>query len=276
MRLYSSQTSYWAIYSYSILSWLVITQTWLILGAGGLTSGLLAGLLGIGGGTVLVPLLASLGYVYDQAVATSSLAIVMTSVAGTMQNWRMGYLDWQRVLFLGLPAILTAFYGASLVEMLPDYFKKAAFGLLLVANIFLVTWRKYLIQQEKSNLPKVNPIWARLGTGGSAGLLAGLFGVGGGVIMVPLQMLLLGEEIKRAIQTSLGVIVMTSLSASLGHAKEGNVLFLEGLILGLGGLLGAQVSTRYLPKLPEKLVSLMFRTLLAVLAVYFFWQAWQG
>lgn len=247
---------------------------WLLLALGGISSGLLAGLLGIGGGTILVPILVTLGYSYNQSVATSSLAIVMTSVSGTIQNWRMGYLNWQQVILLGLPAVLTALLGAYLVTQLPDYLKEAAFGILLLTNIFLVTWRKYLLSKDhKEKQAKMNPILARSSTGATAGLLAGLFGVGGGVIMVPLQMLLLGEKIKAAIQTSLGAIVISSIAACFGHSQAGNVLGLEGLILGTGGLIGAQVSTRFLPKLPDKVVSFMFRTLLAVLAIYFFWRA---
>lgn len=116
---------------------------------------------------------------------------------------------------------------------------------------------------------------AKIATGSAAGLLAGLFGVGGGVIMVPLQILLLGESIKTAIQTSLGVIVITAISATAGHAARGNVLWVVGLILGGGGLLGVQVSTRFLPRLPDRIVSLAFRSFLAVLSIYVFWQAWQ-
>jgi len=113
----------------------------------------------------------------------------------------------------------------------------------------------------------------RIITGSFGGLLAGLFGVGGGVIMVPLQILLLGESIKVAIQTSLGVIVITAFSACIGHAIRGNVLLIPGLLLGFGGLLGVQFSTRFLPKLPDKIVSLGFRGLLVILSIYIFWQA---
>ena len=91
--------------------------------------------------------------------------------------------------------------------------------------------------------------------------------------MVPLQMLLLAENIKTAIRTSLGVIVLTSLSASIGHAYQGNVLWIEGFALGLGGLLGAQISTRFLPRLPTKIVSWCFNVLMMVITVYTFWKA---
>ncbi len=247
---------------------------WWILAVGGLGSGLLAGILGIGGGTVLVPILVSLGYSPVESVATSILAIVMTSVSGTIQNWRMGYVDFKRVIWLGLPSLITAQWGANLASTIPAYLLLGAFGVLLLANIWLMILRQRLMANH--NGPQehsINPTLARLGTGGMAGLLAGLFGVGGGVIMVPLQMLLLGEKIKVAIQTSLGVIVITSISACIGHAQRGNLLFWEGIILGTGGLLGAQFSTRYLPKLPNQVVNVSFRTMLVILAIYFFWRA---
>ncbi|MBZ8182655.1 sulfite exporter TauE/SafE family protein [Oscillatoria salina] len=255
----------------------MIADNWWLLSIGGLISGLLAGLLGIGGGTVLVPLLVTLGYVYDSSVGTSSLAIVLTSFSGTIQNWRMGNIDLQRLIYLGLPAIFTAQFGAWLVEQLPNYFKEAAFGVLLLINIFLIGLKKRLMDNENGEIDqKLNPTVARIVTGALAGLLAGLFGVGGGVILVPLQMLLLGERIKVAIQTSLGVVGITSISAAAGHATQGNVLFWVGIILGVGGLIGAQFSTRFLPQIPDRWVSLLFRVLLVSLAIYFFWRAWHS
>ncbi|WP_267383603.1 sulfite exporter TauE/SafE family protein [Cyanobacterium sp. uoEpiScrs1] len=251
----------------------------LLLIASGLFSGLLAGLLGIGGGTVLVPLLVTLGYVPVQAVATSSLAIVITSLSGSFQNWRMGYLDLQRVILLGSPALITAQFGVHTANLLPDYMLLTILGFLLIINILLGNLRQRLATRRTSTSTKTSkifPIIARLGTGGTAGFLAGLFGIGGGVIMVPLQVLFLKETIKVAIQTSLGVIVITALSATAGHALQGNVLFPIGLILGAGGLVGSRISTSLLPKLPDRLVRLCFYGLLAMLAVYTFWQAWQS
>ncbi|NEO01214.1 MAG: sulfite exporter TauE/SafE family protein, partial [Moorea sp. SIO3I7] len=162
-----------------------------------------------------------------------------------------------------------------------------AFGILLLVTIYLIQLRKQLksrAQQESQRAPNnrlssnssTKATVARIATGGLAGLLAGLFGIGGGTIMVPLQMLLLGEPIKTAIQTSLGVIVITAVSACAGHALQGNVLWIEGLLLGIGGFLGAQISTRFLPKLPDQVVSNGFRTLLFSLSIYMFWQAWQS
>ncbi|URD50412.1 sulfite exporter TauE/SafE family protein [Chroococcidiopsis sp. CCNUC1] len=251
-------------------------ENWLILATGGLFSGILAGLLGIGGGTVLVPLLVTLGYAPIQAVATSSLAILVTSISGSIQNWRMGYFNWKRVSLLGFPAVVTSQIGVYVASRIQPYILLLAFGILLLINIYLVNLRQHLTTKQTSTETQFNPLLARLFTGGVAGILAGLFGVGGGVIMVPLQMLLLKEEIKVAIQTSLGVIVITAISATVGHTVTGNVLFIPGLLLGCGGLLGAQISTRVLPKLPDRTVSFVFRLFLGILSIYVFWQAWQS
>ncbi|VXD20274.1 conserved membrane hypothetical protein [Planktothrix serta PCC 8927] len=260
----------------------------IILTVAGLIAGILAGFLGIGGGTVLVPLLVALGYTPVEAVATSSLSIVITAISGSIQNWRMGYLRLNQVIGIGFPAILTAQIGVFLAELFSSRLLLFLFGCLLLLNVYLVELRKQITtrkkQQEEQQVSEstifpnqnilFNPVFARILTGGTAGILAGLFGVGGGIIMVPLQILLLGETIKIAIQISLGVIVITAISACAGHAIQGNVLWSQGIILGVGGLLGAQISTRFLPKLSDQTVSLMFRIFLVILSIYIFKQAW--
>jgi uncharacterized protein len=250
----------------------------LILPVTGIIAGILAGFLGIGGGTILVPVLVTLGYSPVAAVATSNLSIVITSISGSIQNWRMGNLDWRKVLGLGLPAIVTAQIGVKIASIVPDYALLGGFGWLLLLNLYLVSLRRQLTDKKQQSNPLVNspqPKIARLLTGGAAGILAGLFGVGGGVIMVPLQMLFLNEPIKVAIQTSLGAVVITAISASLGHGLNGHVAWLAGTILGVGGLIGTQFSTRLLPKLPDRRILLFFRTFLLALSAYVFYQAWQ-
>ena len=246
-----------------------------LIAGGGVLAGLLAGILGIGGGTVLVPLITTLGYTPLQAVATSSLAILLTASSGSIQNYRMGYITLASVFSLGLAAIITAQFGVYFASLIPDYLLLVGFGTVLLSNVGLAHWRRRLMKQGYDTPTPLKKNLSRVFTGGSAGFLAGLFGIGGGVILVPLQMILLAQPIKGAIQTSLGVIVITSISSTVGHAMQGNVLFLQGILLGIGGLIGAQVSTRYLPKLPDRAVTFSFYTLMTLLAVYSFWQATQ-
>jgi uncharacterized protein len=257
----------------------VTTNIWL-LACSGFISGILAGLLGIGGGTVIVPLLVALGFSPLESVATSSLTILITSISGTIQNWRLGYLDLKRVIYLGFPALLIAQAGVVLANLLPPYLVLLGFGILLLTNIYLVNLRQKITsstsQSEFRDRHRISPVIARLITGSIGGLLAGLFGVGGGVIMVPLQLLLLGENIKLAIQTSLGVVVLTAVSATLGHAFRGNIVLDVGLILGFGGLLGTQLGTRLLLKIRDNWIVLIFRMFLICLSIYVFFQAWES
>ncbi len=248
-----------------------MTENWFYILLGGFVSGILAGLLGIGGGLLLVSLLRAFGYNYSQAIATSSLAIVITSTSGSFQNWRMGYLKIKRILLLGLPAIFTTLIGTYLVTQIPEYLLQSAFGCLLFLNIYLTNLGQNLTENKENINLNINPYLAILITGGLAGLLAGLFGVGGGVILVPLQILFLREKIKQSIQNSLGVVMLTSIFACFGHYQSGSILFSQGIMLGIGGLIGVQFSTRFLPKISDKSVKLSFNFLLIILGVYAFY-----
>ena len=252
-----------------------------ILLGSGFFAGMVAGILGIGGGTLLVPLMVTMGYQPKQAIATSSLAICVIAIAGSWQNWRIGELQLRKAILLGLPAIITAHLGVAMANYGKPQVLLAGFGLLLLLNIYLVQLRSSLAGKQNSARPilSISALKThvfRLLTGGLAGILTGLFGVGGGVILVPLQIVLLQEEIKQAIRTSLGAIVITSMIATLGHTFSGNTLFVPGLNLGVGGILGVQISTRLLPKMPEEIVKQLFRLFMAILAVYVFFLAAQA
>ncbi|MCU0526136.1 MAG: sulfite exporter TauE/SafE family protein [Elainella sp. Prado103] len=267
---------------------------WILLIGVGLFTGVLSGLLGIGGGLLMVPALTLFGVPLVQATATSLVGVFLSSVSGSLRNLKAKQLNWRVSLLLALFGIGTAQFGAWLGDRLPDGWLSLAFAGLLLFTIYLMNLRQQLQNQsdrlsdhsqkapeinsrEQSTLQSVDPparsaaplqIMPTAGIGLLAGLLSGLFGVGGGVVMVPLQMLFLGEAIKVAVRTSLGAIVAIAISGLLQHAWNGNVLWIPGCCLGLGGVLGAQFGTRLLPRLPDRTVNLLFRSFLIVLAVY--------
>jgi uncharacterized membrane protein YfcA len=240
---------------------------------GGVLAGIIAGLLGVGGGIIIVPMLVFFGKLPVNAVATSSLAIVITSISGSFQNWREGNLNFKKVISLGLPAVITAQLGVYLASHFSPLLLLSLFAILLFVNVYLVSLRRRLVTMENVSVDHDRIFLNTILTGGAAGILSGLFGVGGGVIMVPLQMLLLGEKIKVAIQTSLGVIILTAISASIGHAVAGNILLTEGLLIGFGGLVGAQFGTRFLPKLSDRVVTIGFLSFIFIIALSIVYQA---
>lgn len=248
--------------------------SWLILAGGGLVAGVLAGILGIGGGFIIVSLLIALNYPFPQAVATSSLVIIMSSSAGSFYNWKMGYLNLQRVIYLAIPAIIFAPLGAYLTGEIPEYILLIVFASFMLINIALIQLKQSIAAKQHQSTKRFNPVASRVITGGLAGFLAGLLGIGGGVIMVPLQMLLLNEDIKTAVRTSLGVIVTATISSCVYHLFQGNVLFIPGLILGISGMVGSQLGTRLLPKMSNSLVRKVFNLFLVSMALFNFWKAW--
>jgi uncharacterized protein len=249
--------------------------SWLILAGGGFFAGVLAGILGIGGGLIIVSLLIALNYPFPQAIATSSLVIIMSSSAGSFYNWRMGYLSLQRVIYLAIPAIIFAPLGGYLTGEIPEYILLIIFASFMLINIALIRLKKNIVAKQPEHSTRAfNPITSRFITGGLAGFLAGLLGIGGGVMMVPLQMLLLNEDIKTAVRTSLGVIVAATISACIFHVVKGNVLLVPGLILGISGMVGSQVGTRLLPNMSNSLVSKFFSLFLVTMALFNFWKAW--
>lgn len=250
---------------------------WGLLFVIGTFTGTLAGLLGIGGGLLMVPALTVFNVPLVQATATSLVGVFLSSVSGSLRNFNAGELNWQVSLALALFGIVTAQLGAWLGDRIPDAALSLAFAVLLLITIFLMNLKQRL-QRQQAKPDEVNAKSQEIRVGSSlgpisgigllAGVLSGLFGVGGGVVMVPLQMLFLGEAIKSAVRTSLGAIVAIAISGLIQHTLNNNVLWIPGICLGLGGILGAQFGTRLLPRLSDQNVSRLFRLFLIGLAVY--------
>jgi uncharacterized protein len=239
---------------------------WALLLILGTFTGTLSGLLGIGGGLLMVPALTMLGVPLIEATATSLVGVFLSAASGSVQNFKTGDLAWRVSLILAAFGIFTAQGGAWLGDRLPEHSLSFAFAGLLLLTIYLMNLRQTLKQRQP--MQSAIRLAPTAGIGLLAGLLSGLFGVGGGLVMVPLQMLLLSESIKSAVRTSLGAIVAIAISGLAQHAWNGNVLWIPGLCLGIGGMVGAQVGTRLLPTLPDRAVNLMFRFSLIALAVY--------
>lgn len=105
------------------------------------------------------------------------------------------------------------------------------------------------------------------GIGTLAGLFSGLFGVGGGVVMVPLLILLLKLGERQATATSLAAIVLIAGAATITHGAYGTVHVVEGLVVGLPALAGVLAGTALQQRIPARRVSLLFAVLLVAVAL---------
>ncbi|MFO8041309.1 MAG: sulfite exporter TauE/SafE family protein [Sodalinema sp.] len=258
----------------------------------GLITGIASGVLGIGGGILMVPGLLAWGLPIQQASATSLVAVFINALSGTVRNWRAGDSQPRGSLGLAIGGISTAQLGAEVATWVPAWALAFSFAALQLLTIYFMGLRRRLAQNLKGqdleaqdleaqdleaqdhltskidSIPPGRAMAILISIGLLAGFLSGLFGIGGGAVMVPLQMLLVGMAIKPAIRNSLGAIMFIALSGLIRHSAAGNVFWLGGVLLGLGGMIGAQLGSRSLPKLPDSLVNVLFRLLLLAMAGY--------
>ena len=239
----------------------------------GLCAGLMGGFLGIGGGILLVPLLIFMGHDYLGAVATSSFGVLIISFSGTLRNLRKKSVLLADISLMGSAAVVTAYLGAMAVPVVPQSFAKILFAFMLLCLPVIQKMKSKMKPSSENRFSLPRPFIYLL-AGGAGGVLAGFFGVGGGVILVPMQVFFLNIPLKQAVPTSLGVIVFAAGSACIRYGLENQIDFSSGAFLGFGGFLGVLVSSNYLPKVKDQYIHIAFNTLVLTIAAYFLYKAY--
>jgi uncharacterized membrane protein YfcA len=234
----------------------------------GMLVGICSGLLGVGGGIILVPVLVGLKYPPINAVAMSALAVLLIALSGTFFYYNNNNYDAKSLAIMAVPCVMTSQLGVILSNYLKPEFLMFLFGSLILATLVLFmikTARAVHMRAANSGLIIVGSV---------AGFLAGMFGVGGGVVLVPLQVLFLHFDLKTAIRNSLAIVLVASCFSFFGHALLGNIIYKDSIAVGLGGIIGAQVGARLVPQISETFMRIMFMIVLFMLAIYVFWQAY--
>lgn len=232
----------------------------------GLTAGLLSGLFGVGGGTVIVPLLV-LMLRFDQRLAagTSLTAIVPTASVGVISYAMSGSVEWIPALILAAGAVVGAQIGSRLMPRISQTALRwgfVGFVLIVMVSLFLVIPSRSAVLE----LGWVNGIGLAL-VGVLTGVIAGLIGVGGGVIVVPVLMLVFGTSDLAAKGTSLLMMIPTAISGTIGNLRHRNVDLVAAGIIGLSACtmtaLGAWLATMIEPLTGN----ILFAAYLLVIAV---------
>jgi uncharacterized membrane protein YfcA len=212
----------------------------------GFLAGMFGGMFGVGGGVVMIPLMVRgmhMGQLH--AHGTSLAALVFIGIAGAITYGLKGSVDILSSVLLAATAIGTASAGARYAHALPEWKLKRAFGIFLffVANaLFLKTY----IPQFQFLVSGWLKVMVLLIAGVLTGFLSGMMGVGGGSIMVPAMVILVGLDQHTAQGSSLLTMVPTGVAGALTHFRLGNVRtnLLTGLIVGvfIGTYLGSQIA----------------------------------
>lgn len=228
---------------------------------GGLT-GVLSGLLGVGGGFVLIPLLSAVQIPIPEAVGITLFYVVFVAVAGAWGHIRQGTVDWVLAATVAGGAVPTAPLGSLAASHVPVALLEVAFGGLAFAacaGLFFrreprpggpalgpprgrtgayILWRRHRYGGTEHVFP-VNLLRGVL-LGGAIGFIAGLLGLGGGWLLVPALVLLMDIPVPVAIGTSLVAIVAPALAGVVTHYRLGNLDFGRAVPLVLAGIAGAR------------------------------------
>jgi uncharacterized membrane protein YfcA len=256
----------------------------------GAIAGILAGLLGIGGGLVLVPML-----LYTQdiqgftgqhsmhiALGTSMASIVFTSFSSFLAHHRRGAVDWTIVQRISVGTIAGTLCGTWLVSRLPADLLKGFFA------VFLYYTASQMILDRKPpasrGLPEAKGMAA---VGGVIGMVSSMLGIGGGVLSTPF-MIWCNVEAPKAIGTSAAIGFPLAVAASIGYLVNGfkatslppyslGFIYLPALIgIILASTAAAPMGARLAHTLPVRRLKLLFALLLILLASKMVWNLLLG
>ena len=228
----------------------------------GLAAGSFGGLVGLGGGVVMIPLMVGVaGLQQKQAHGTSLVALVFTGLVGAATYATKGQVDVLGAGLLALTATVTARFGARYAHVLPEWKLKRSFGAFLLAIAVILLARPWLRGADAHPATWVTAT-VLLTTGLFTGFLSGMMGVGGGSIMVPAMVLLAGFPQVLAQGSSLLAMVPAGAVGAYTHFRLGNVVrgLLPGLIPGI--LVGTFAGSTFALRLPEVALRLTFAAVL--------------
>lgn len=248
----------------------------------GIIVGILSGLLGIGGGTLLVPIF-KLGYLMDSiaCTATSLFTIIPTSVSGAITHLRNKTCIPRLGVITGIGGMITSPIGVWLATLSPGWMIMAAAAVIIFYSAYTMLKKacklpkqskkaKQAAQTGKASAvivadptPKTPSLAKRQLVYGAliglvAGLCSGYVGVGGGFIMVPLMISLLHIPMKLTSGTSLIAVMLLAIPGVIYQAILGNVNWIAGIAVALGSIPGAVLGAKLIPRVPERTLRFLF------------------
>ncbi|MDF1544218.1 MAG: sulfite exporter TauE/SafE family protein [bacterium] len=214
----------------------------------GLSAGLLGGYLGLGGGIVMVPFLTVLaGVDFKAAVPVSATAIVVNSLSSSNEYVKKGMADMELVILLSVFMVMGNITGSNLSQVVPADFSRILFTVLLIYTAFSFLkgrkpTEKLSFEDHRTRYFMVCTVIAFI-----TGVLAGLLGVGGGVILVPTLYLIVGLPLTTARGTSALMIGFSAAASATVYFlnNQVNLQIVAPVIAGIvvGGKIGGRFGT---------------------------------
>lgn len=233
----------------------------------GAVIGLVLGMLGGGGSILTVPVLVYLLHMEPHVAVTASLIIVgLNALMGSALHWRAGNVKPKEAFLFGMYGIISSYAGARASTLLNSTLLLVLFALLMLVIALLMLRPKVGVVSSPTSTRR--PWWLVLLGGLGVGLLTGFLGVGGGFLIVPALVLLLGMDMATAVGSSLIVIGLNSAAGIAGHLNSHIALpWTEILVFTAIGLSGLLVGTRLARILPVARLQQIFALFVLLLGL---------
>ena len=250
----------------------MIEQFWLI--PLGFAAGVLGSMIGLGGGIIVVPVLTFLGFPPTTAASNSLFAALSNSVASTISYAQQKRIDYSLGIKLGLLSIPGTILGALFSSDVSSDFFKILFGLVLVASAVYIFVRRNLERKQKKLAKQM--LFFSVFASFFAGIISSFFGIGGGIIFVPLMVVGMGMMMKKAAPTSQLILLFASVSGVLVHSFLGHPDFLQSGLLAFGSFIGGLVGARLSLEVKEKYLQILVSTVILIAAIKLFYDSATG
>lgn len=238
----------------------------------GLIVGFFSGLLGVGGGIVLVPLLiVVVGYGQRRASGTSLAAVLPTAISGMASYASHGSVDWIAGVILAAGAVAGSLLGTWLLH----HTHQRALRWIFIVFLLLVAARLFFLIPDRSVVLDFTPwvIFALVILGVVTGILSGMLGIGGGVFIVPALMLGFGVGDLVAKGTSLFMIIPTAVAGTIANVRRGNPDIKAAVIIGSLSVPASIGGAALAWSVPPMLGSILFALLVIYSAIQLSWEA---
>ena len=234
----------------------------------GFAGGALGSMIGLGGGIIFVYVMAYLGSSPSVAASTSLFAVLSNAISATTWYSRHKMVDYSLGIKLGLLSMPGPILGATMSSgVTPDLFK-VLFGILLVISAIYTILQKKVGARDKALSWRIGVL--AVGTSFFAGIISAFFGVGGGIIFVPLLIVGMGMTMKQAAPTSQMILLFTATSGVIAHTLLGHPDFVQGAFLAMGAFAGALVGARLSLHVRERYLRILVSVVILAAATKLF------
>jgi uncharacterized membrane protein YfcA len=238
----------------------------ILLTAGGIAAGMLGGLLGIGGGILIMPILRfAVGLDPAYAAGTCMAAVFFTTLGGSIRHFKLGHIDLRSILPVIIPGLMSTVIFSILFAYVAhkDIWLDVATGIAFSLVALRMLWEgisDYLARRSESNTESSirGSILAKIGIGATAGVLPGLLGIGTGAVLVPAFAFALNAPIKIAIGSSLACFSLNALASSALKLSQGFVQVNILIPLCIGTFIGSQLGATLNGRLSSMLLKFIF------------------